>query len=727
MADTSGIYNVVGRARRRLKLQSALESATLAVVAAAASALVVVYAVRRGHLGASTGLALLAGCGALVILGGILGYLRRYPTTLVATRLDRASGLSDRLASACHFDQVLRAGDDVPDETRAFMRAAIADAIRVVPLANVVAATPFTAPREGRAALGVVAVAAILGGLILPRPDVAPALLSVSPAAAARGQSVEVRGARLCGPDREMVLPEDRCAQELEAGGEVPGVFLLGEGDAALVVSTEGYTDRGARLTVPAAAPVGPTSLRVRVGARTSEPIAFEVLAEDDPRAIPPDRVALDDDDLDYTRDLVAELRQTARQTEDLALETLADELDQLLDDAESGKLTKKQLLEELARAEDEYMKGSEDATRESVADLEETGKELAKQPLTRELGRALEKGQLDKAKQELEKLADQMERGEVSEKDQQKLAEAMQKAAERMQKADDQRQKAQDQELAKTQEQVRELERKLEQSESEKEQRELTRRLQQKKRELKRLQREKEQRDESESKRALKRLRRNMEKTAEQLSKPKGQKSRRQVSKSMRDLARDTGKVDADRRRIANRKKIVTQMSDLKEAMRRAKQKGGGGPKNRFGRNKRNRDFSRRARGGQGQKGAWRPGQTGQGQQGQGQGQQSGGQGQQPGGDGYGEGHDPNLMGDPTAKSGNTTDESLQGAHGQGASVRETVLTAAQKGFSSRSYEDVYTRYKTVVEEVIRAEKVPSGYKYYVKKYFQKIKPHAM
>jgi hypothetical protein len=30
-------------------------------------------------------------------------------------------------------------------------------------------------------------------------------------------------------------------------------------------------------------------------------------------------------------------------------------------------------------------------------------------------------------------------------------------------------------------------------------------------------------------------------------------------------------------------------------------------------------------------------------------------------------------------------------------------------------------------VEEVIRAEKVPSGYKYYVKRYFQKIKPHSM
>ena len=75
---------------------------------------------------------------------------------------------------------------------------------------------------------------------------------------------------------------------------------------------------------------------------------------------------------------------------------------------------------------------------------------------------------------------------------------------------------------------------------------------------------------------------------------------------------------------------------------------------------------------------------------------------------------------------SGNTVDESLQGVRGKGPSTRETILTAAQKGFASRSYENVFTKYKTIVEESIKAEKVPSGYKYYVKRYFQKIKPHS-
>ena len=82
--------------------------------------------------------------------------------------------------------------------------------------------------------------------------------------------------------------------------------------------------------------------------------------------------------------------------------------------------------------------------------------------------------------------------------------------------------------------------------------------------------------------------------------------------------------------------------------------------------------------------------------------------------------------MGDPTQKSGDTEDESLQGVRGKGPSTRETILTSAQKGFASRSYKEVYTKYTSNVEEVIKAEKVPRGYSYYVKRYFQKIKPQT-
>ena len=60
----------------------------------------------------------------------------------------------------------------------------------------------------------------------------------------------------------------------------------------------------------------------------------------------------------------------------------------------------------------------------------------------------------------------------------------------------------------------------------------------------------------------------------------------------------------------------------------------------------------------------------------------------------------------------------------GKGPSRRETILAAAQKGFASRGYQDVYANYKRIVEEVMRTEKVPSSYKYYVKRYFTQIHP---
>jgi hypothetical protein len=159
---------------------------------------------------------------------------------------------------------------------------------------------------------------------------------------------------------------------------------------------------------------------------------------------------------------------------------------------------------------------------------------------------------------------------------------------------------------------------------------------------------------------------------------------------------------------------------------MRRAKQKGNKGPQDPFNKNRKNQDFISRARGqksGQGQ--SWKPGQgLGQGQ-GQGSGNGSGGQGNQPGGKEWGTGHDDNLTTDPTQISGNDKDVDVQGKQGKdGGSTRETILSAAQKGFASTSYSKVYADYQRIVEEVMRTEKLPSSYKYYVKRYFAKIHP---
>ena len=85
------------------------------------------------------------------------------------------------------------------------------------------------------------------------------------------------------------------------------------------------------------------------------------------------------------------------------------------------------------------------------------------------------------------------------------------------------------------------------------------------------------------------------------------------------------------------------------------------------------------------------------------------------------------NVTGDPTRFNAKLKDEKLTGIHGQGPSRRETILTSAKKGFAEAAYRKVYADYKKIVEEVMTQEKVPQGYKYYVKRYFQRIKPHSM
>lgn len=715
MIDTSTIHHVIGAARRRLKLQSALELGGIASVPASVVTIATVVASRQHWIPESAALVILIACGALVAGAALVGAMRGISRNLVATKLDRHADLSDRLASACAFEAKLADKKAKVDaDTSAMMHLAMLDAVRQVGRADPKGATPFRKPKESRVLLAFAAIAALIAGIHVDKDIKYPKLVQLVPAVAVPGATVTATGSRLLTP-----------------AGPADTVVFIGEGELALSARVLSVTSKVVEFEVPAGVAIGVTTVTIRAGAHKTLALPFEVLDPVDPRAIPEENVVLEDEDLDFVRDLVVELRATAEANEDLALEELANELDKLLDQAEKGQVNKKQMLEALNKAEEKYMEGSEEAVEESVADLKKAGQELKKDKLTKDLGKALETGNLEQAKAEMEKLAKKLDENQISDKQAEQLGKTLEKAAKKMAKAEKSRQDKSQKSMSKKQDSIRKLEKKRDEAKTEKEREEMVRRLEKEKRELRRLQRKQEEKQKDASKRELKQLRRKMSDAAKELQKKQQQqqqkqRSRREVSKSMRDMAKRTGKVSQDKRKMANKGKVVTQMSDLKEAMRRAKRKGQKGPKNRFGRNgKRKKDFGSRARGGKGQKGAWKPGQ-GQGKgKGKGQGQGQGkGQGNQPGGKEYGDGTDPNLMGDPTKMSGNTKDESLQGVRGKGPSTRETILTSAQKGFASRSYEDVYVKYKTIVEEVIKAEKVPSGYKHYVNRYFHKIKP---
>ena len=71
------------------------------------------------------------------------------------------------------------------------------------------------------------------------------------------------------------------------------------------------------------------------------------------------------------------------------------------------------------------------------------------------------------------------------------------------------------------------------------------------------------------------------------------------------------------------------------------------------------------------------------------------------------------------------TQDSELQGADSaKGASRSQVIFGAAERGFTSRPYQRVYTEYHQVAEESLSKDDVPGGYRFYVKRYFQLIRP---
>lgn len=750
-ADTSAIQRLIARARRRIRGQWALEGATTAAILAAAAALTVIFLIRVEAVSRPTGWALLIGTLGIVAAGALIKASRRIDDERVARRIDRASNLSDRLSTAIAFTRSAPpspAAEAAGNETHDLMIAAIRDGVRAVPRADVARATPFVVPEDLRAALGFIAISALAAGLALPTVDRTPHLFRVDPDHGAVGDDVVIKGTNLltgvARPLAALPVRSSLGAPNVPAAATAPvmrgfvpadaGVYF-GDGKAHPALILDWSTDQIV-IRIPEGTPVGVTTLSAWIDGDPVGPLAFTVVDREDPQYHKAGSVALDPDDRAYLDALLAQLKAVAQRDKVPELEDFARTIEQLLKDAELGKITKEQLLDALSKAEDRMNQSPEPDPADVNKQLADMGKELAKDKVTKDLGDALQKNELDRAQQELEKLADKLENNEMSEKDKEQLAKQLEKVAKQMEQKDKQQQQKQQQQQQKLEDDIRRLEKKKQQAKNEEEKADTERKLEKKKNELKKLQKDQEDKEQSAQRQALKRLSKDLEKAAENLQnkqKPENkdgvqqkdeEKEGERPSQNLKEAARETGRVDQDQRKQATQKKMSSQMDDLREAMRRAKQKGEKGPQDPFGKQGKNKDFAQRARGQRGQGQAWKPGQQpGQSQGKQGQGQ--GGQGQQSAGKEWGTGHDDNLVGDPTQMSGNTKDDDLQGVQGKdGGGTRETILAAAQKGFATKRYRDVYGKYHDIVEEVMRTEKLPASYKYFVKRYFAKIHP---
>ncbi len=817
----TGLLALIRKARARIRLQAALEGATTATILAAATALLAIFFMRIEVISGSAGMGMIVMAGLMIAGGAVIGAVTRIDDETIARKIDRASNLSDRLSTAIAFKRDLAATGhtQIDAETAAMMVAAIKDGARAVPRANLKLATPFHLPKDLKAAFGFLAVSALAAGLAVPSVDRTPRLFGADPDIGRAGSEVMLRGENLMTGLAQPVAASEQAANVIGAPGTTTTTattttttiadkgyipkdahVYLGPADKGRPIEVLDWRANGIRVRIPDDAQAGTTYLTAYIGQQVVGPVPFEVLDKNDIRNFKEDSVLLDPDERAYVESILAQLKELAKKEKIPELDDFIAKIEKLLKDAEEGKISKEQLLAELQKAEELLNQGMEPDQKDIAKKLGEMGKELQKNELTKELGQALEKQDLEKAKEEMEKLARQLEKSAMEkekeqlekalkdpklteqqkkdlekkldqvkqdmEKDQKKLEEQlkdpdnklteqekkdlqkkleemkkekpltekqkedlqkqMENVAKQMQKQNEKEQKQAEQQKQKLQEEMRRLEKQKQEAKTDQERLSAERELQKKKDELQKLDKDQQQKNESAQREALKRLQRDMEKAAEQLQKPEKQENdqeknerEKQASKKMRDAARETGKVDQDQRKQAQQKKMSSQMDDLREAMRRAKQKGGKGPNDPFGKQAKNNDFGKRARGGKGNNGAWKPG------QGQPGGQQPGGQGQQPGGKEPGVGHDENLTGDSTDKSGKTKDQDLQGTSGnKGGSRRETILAAAQKGFASKGYQKVYTDYQKIVEEVMRNEKLPSSYRHYVKQYFSKIRP---
>ena len=655
------IRRLASQAERRIRLGRALRVGARALCAALVLAIVDVTLRKLGLVGERTARVGLVVAGLGVVAAAVVAWSWRLPDRAGARALDRFHGLHDRLASALAFGAVA--------ERTPFMDAAIEDAVLAVPQAKPRAAVRLPVPRSLGAAVG---LAGLLAGVLL----------------------FEVRH---------------------------------------------------------------------------HIPIAHATTI--DPMEMAPD-------DLEDVKDFLQQLKQKDQSDETKAA---IDEFNKLVDDIANKRLDRTEAFRRMETLEQKLLTGSEADKKSLEEQLEKIGEEMKKAELTKPAGAALADNKLEQARDAMHELAKKMREqgGQIDKAKLEQMREALQKAsadAEKRQQAIEQRRQELADDILKRKEKAADGGSEEEQSLLQKKQRELERLdrdLDQEKnssRQLDRLDRELQQ--------AAEDLMKDMGLTAKDLDQGAediNQMQRQQMSEQekeelkqklqeMRELMRQQGQ--GGKGQIVRLKKFGRMARGQGGQQGQGQgQQGQEGQEGQEGQGQEGQGQQGQGQQGQGQGGQGQQGQNGQGGQGQqgqngqgGQGGQggetwvlgpsgekllmlskgqggggssqgsgqggSGGQGQGQPGRGWGEGHDPKTQAGATNPKMGTQDTQVQGADANGGSRSQVILGAAERGFASRGYRKVYTEYHQVAEESLAKDEIPGGYRFYVKRYFQLIRP---
>jgi hypothetical protein len=447
------------------------------------------------------------------------------------------------------------------------------------------------------------------------------------------------------------------------------------------------------------------------------------------PRAIA--AVDLGEDDLAALRESAEELGQGRDNPE---LSSAVARFNQLVEQLAEHQLDRRQLFQRLADIERSLGAPSElDASVDQG--LRDIASELEKSPLSRPIAEALKERRLADAERALRELAERLTRKETLsnselERLRKALADAAQQSAGRVQRLEEARRNLE------KEEQRRLLNKKKKAGEqaaapdaAAADQRRRLDHLERERSEAARAQQE------------LSQLDKDLAKAAQELMRELGQSA-----SNLRSGAEDVNRMAQKQMTERDKQELKRKLEELKELLRQ----GGAG---REEHQRRLRQFAERARGKPGD-GSGKDPQDGNGPGG-GKGQkelvlgpdgqpipipmqEQGSRAARPGsGDGpgkgeagsqdWGSGTDPKLQGAPSQLEGKTEDVSAAAVDtGQGSSTSEVVFGAAESGFTGNRYQKVYTQYRTVAEDVLEQENIPAGYEFYVRRYFQLIRPRA-
>jgi hypothetical protein len=446
-------------------------------------------------------------------------------------------------------------------------------------------------------------------------------------------------------------------------------------------------------------------------------------------------------DDLDLFSDMARRLAEKAEDPDSLAA---IRRFNALIEDIAGRRLERQEAFQRMSELEAELAKSADIDREARELGLEGLARELGKSGLAKSAAQALQEKRLSDAEKALRDLADRLKRKDrpVSRAELERLrgaaASASRVSSERLQAIEERRR-----ELAEEKQSL--LKRKKPENAAEASKLEAQR--EENRRKLERLERDQERA--SRAARELSDLDRELAKAAEDL-----QRDQQSGAEDIRRTAEELAKVKKRELSEKEKRELLERLREMKELVR---QQGQGGQE----RMRQMARFGQRARGGKSGEGqdqqggaGKRPGRGGPGgselvevprlvrERVAGSGSQGSnaspseakpsangkagpeGSGSQAGKE-WGRGHDENLAGDPTKAQGETHDVTAAAVDtGQGTASAETIRGAAERGFVGKAYRDIFVDYQTVAEQSLEHDQIPPGYRFYVRRYFQLIRP---